>query len=186
MVVAALEGKKIAILVTNYGVEEAELASPRQAVLDAGGQPLIVAVSGEPIQTLVGDKDPGQTFEPDATLSNQSASTYDGLIVPGGTINADKLRMNEDAIAFVDAFITAGKPIASICHGPWTLVESGRLKGKTLTSFASLQTDILNAGANWVDESVRVDPEGGWTLVTSRNPGDLEDFNRELVSAFAG
>jgi protease I len=94
--------------------------------------------------------------------------------------------MNEDAIAFVDAFITAGKPIASICHGPWTLVESGRLKGKTLTSFASLQTDILNAGAGWVDESVRVDPEGGWTLITSRNPGDLDDFNRELVSAFAG
>src|ERR1700712_4855240 len=143
---AALEGKKIAILVSNYGVEEAELASPLQAVRDAGADAVVIAVSDEVIQSLVSDKDQGQTFTPDATLANESASTYDGLIVPGGTINADKLRVNEEAIAFVDAFISAGKPIASICHGPWTLVESGRLSGKTLTSFASLQTDILNAG----------------------------------------
>src|SRR6195952_507085 len=123
MIVDELNGKKIAILVSNYGVEEAELASPRQAVLDSGGTAVVVAVSDDPIQTLVGDKSPGKQFTPDRVISGEDASGYDGLIVPGGTINADQLRINADAIAFVDAFITAKKPIASICHGPWALVE---------------------------------------------------------------
>lgn len=181
-----LDGKKIAIIVTNYGVEEAELESPRQAVLDAGGQAVILAAEAGEIKTLVGDKDPGKTFSADAALAGAEQGDFDGLIIPGGTINADQLRLNEDAIALVDAFIGAGKPIAAICHGPWALVESGRLGGKTLTSFASLQTDIDNAGGNWVDESVQVDSAGGWMLVTSRDPGDLPDFNREIVKAFAG
>lgn len=180
-----LDGRKIAIVVTNYGVEEAELESPRQAVLDAGGEPVILAVEPGEIVTLVGDKDPGKTFRADATIAGQEQGDYDGLIIPGGTINADQLRLNEDAIALVDSFIEAGKPVGAICHGPWALVESGRLDGKTLTSFASLQTDIDNAGGSWVDESVQVDSEGGWTLVTSRDPGDLPDFNREIVTAFA-
>ncbi|WP_066043978.1 type 1 glutamine amidotransferase domain-containing protein [Herbiconiux solani] len=180
-----LDGRKIAILVTNYGVEEAELASPRQAIQDAGGDPVVVAIEQAPIQSLVGDKDPGQSFTPDAVVGDVSVDDFDALVVPGGTINADNLRLQEDAIDLVSAFIEAGKPIGAICHGPWALVESGEIVDKRMTSYASLQTDILNAGAEWVDESVCVDTEGGWTLVTSRTPDDLDDFNREIVAAFA-
>ena len=179
-----LNGKTIAIIVTNYGVEEAELADPRQAVLDAGGQVVIVAASDAPVESLVGDKKPGRTFTPDTTIDEADPSGFDGLIIPGGTINADHLRTNAAAITLIEHHVDQGKPVAAICHGPWALVESGRLSGKTLTSYPSLQTDIRNAGATWVDESVSVDADGGWTLVTSRRPGDLDDFNRELVAAF--
>lgn len=181
----ALDGRKIALLVTNYGVEEAELASPRQAVEDAGGDPVIVAVEESPVQTLVGDKDPGRTFDPDAILGRVSADDFDALIVPGGTINADNLRLNADAVDLVSAFIDAGKPVAAICHGPWTLVETGELAGRTLTSYPSLRTDVINAGADWVDETVHVDDDGDWTLITSRIPDDLEAFTREFVRVFA-
>ncbi|MBF4574369.1 type 1 glutamine amidotransferase [Herbiconiux sp. VKM Ac-1786] len=181
----ALDGKRIALLVTNYGVEEAELAAPRQAVEDAGGDPVIVAVEDSPVQSLVGDKDPGRSFTPDALIGKVSADEFDALIIPGGTINADKLRLEEDGIDLVAAFIDAGKPVAAICHGPWALVETGQLAEKTLTSYPSLQTDIINAGADWVDEPVQVDDVGGWTLVTSRTPDDMEDFTRELVRVFA-
>lgn len=182
---AELDGKRIALLVTNRGVEEAELARPRQAVLDAGGELVILAPQPGEVRTLVHDEDPGETFTADRAVADARAEEFDGLIVPGGTINADQLRLDEDAVAFVDAVIRQHKPIAAICHGPWALVESGRLVGKTLTSFPSLQTDIENAGAQWVDEEVHVDRENGWTLVSSRNPGDLDAFDRELVAAFA-
>lgn len=181
-----LDGKRIALLVTNSGVEEAELASPLQAVIDAGGEAVILAPEAGEVRTLVHDEEPGETFTADRPVAGADIGEFDGLIVPGGTLNADKLRLDEDAIALVDAAIQAGTPIAAICHGPWALVESGRLGGKTLTSFPSLQTDIENAGARWVDEEVHVDREGGWTLVTSRTPDDLEAFDRELVAAFAG
>ncbi|GAB3412039.1 type 1 glutamine amidotransferase domain-containing protein [Schumannella luteola] len=180
-----LHGKKIAIVVTNYGIEQDELVRPRQAVIDAGGQAVIVAVEQGDVATLVGDKDPGATLAADLTISAADAADFDALIIPGGTINADSLRLENDAIAFVSDFVEAGKPIAAICHGPWALVETGRVSGKTLTSYASLRTDLTNAGATWVDESVHVDREAGWTLVTSRDPDDLDDFTRELVTAFA-
>jgi len=183
---AQLDGKRIAVLVTNEGVEEAELASPTEAVTAAGGEAVLLAPEQGEIQTRVNDLDPGRVFTADAPIAGADPADFDGLIVPGGTVNADRLRLEEDAVALVDAFITAGKPIASICHGPWALVESGRLADKTLTSYPSLQTDIENAGAQWVDEEVHVDRNGGWTLVTSRNPGDLDAFDRELVAAFAG
>jgi len=182
---SALTGKKIAIVVTNYGIEQDELARPRQAVLDAGGDAVIVAVKSGDIETLVGDKDPGETFTADLTIDAADAADFDALVIPGGTINADSLRLEGAAIEFVSDFIEAGKPVAAICHGPWALVEAGKVRGKTLTSYASLRTDLSNAGATWVDESVHVDDEGGWTLVTSRDPDDLDDFTRELVTAFA-
>ncbi|MGN6325596.1 type 1 glutamine amidotransferase domain-containing protein [Pseudolysinimonas sp.] len=183
---AQLDGKRIAIVTSNSGVEEAELASPRQAVIDAGGEAVLLAPEAGEVRTLVHDEDPGESFTADRPVAGADPAEFDGLILPGGTLNADKLRLDEDAIAFVDAVIRAGKPVAAICHGPWALVESGRLVGKTLTSFPSLQTDIENAGAQWVDEEVHVDREDGWTLVTSRNPGDLDAFGRELVAAFGG
>lgn len=183
---AELSGKRVAIIVTDYGVEEAELERPRQAVIDAGGDAVVVTTGENEIESLVDDKEPGKTFSADTTLDAADPESFDAVIVPGGTINADTMRLNEDAIEFVQAFIDAGKPVAAICHGPWSLIETGRVRDKTLTSFWSLQTDVTNAGATWVDEAVHVDPSGGWTLVTSRNPDDLDDFTRELVTAFAG
>ena len=137
-----------------------------------------------PIQTLVGDKDPGETFEPDDALDAVDPSGYDLLLIPGGTINADNLRQEARAVEIASAFIVAGKPIAAICHGPWTLVETGSLTGKHLTSYPSLQTDVRNAGGTWSDEPVVVD-DSGWTLITSRNPKDLPDFTRAIDEVLA-
>ena len=132
----------------------------------------VAAQQSDAIQTLVGDKDPGKTVDPDTTLATVSAGDFDALVVPGGTINADTLRTDKRAVEIVSAFVADGKPVAAICHGPWTLVEAGVLSGKTITSYPSLQTDIRNAGAEWVDQEVQVD--GGF--ITSRNPGDLPAF----------
>jgi protease I len=171
-VMADLQGHRVLAIVSNYGIEQDELKVPMQHLTDAGAQVDVAAVEQDTIQTLVGDKDPGETFQPSTTLQDADPSGYDLLLIPGGTINADNLRQEPRAVEIARTFIEAGKPIAAICHGPWTLVETGALSGKHLTSYPSLQTDVRNAGAEWVDQEVQVD--GG--LITSRNPDDLPAF----------
>ncbi len=176
---STLEGKKIAILVAD-GFEQSELAEPKKALEAAGAQTRIVS----PVEGWVkGWKDQqwGDALPVDVPLSNATANDYDGLLLPGGVMNPDKLRMIPEAVAFVKAFVSAGKPIAAICHGPWTLVEAGAVRGKTLTSWPSLQTDIRNAGGMWVDQQVVAD--GG--LITSRKPDDIPAFNEKMIQAFA-
>jgi protease I len=183
--VGTLTGKKIAFLTAQVGVEKAELESPWQAVLDAGGEPTLVAPERSPVQSMVGDVDKDTTYDPDITVADASATQFDALVLPGGTVNADKVRADEASVALVRAFVEARKPIAAICHGPWALVEAGVLPGKTLTSFPSLRTDIINAGATWVDQTVFHSEDGDWDLVTSRNPDDLDAFNSTLMTVFA-
>ncbi|MHA3704519.1 type 1 glutamine amidotransferase domain-containing protein [Jatrophihabitans sp. YIM 134969] len=181
-----LQGKKIAFLIANSGVEQVELTTPWQAVTDAGGQPVLVAPESGKAQAFHEDVNAADTFDVDVTVAEADPSEYAALVLPGGTTNPDKLRTDPQAVAFATAFVDAGKPVAAICHGPWTLVEAGVLEGKTLTSWPSLHTDIVNAGAHeWVDQEVVVSPENGWTLVTSRNPDDLDAFSSTLVEQFA-
>jgi protease I len=176
-----LTGRRVLAVVTNYGVEQDELVVPVEHLRDEGVDVTIAAVEAAPVQTLVGDKDPGRTLQPDATLAEVAAAEFDALLVPGGTINADTLRRDEHAVALARAFAAGGRPIAAICHGPWLLVEAGVLGGVTLTSYPSLQTDVRNAGAaQWRDEEVVTDEAGGFPLVTSRNPGDLPAFTAAL------
>jgi len=180
-----LVGKRIAFLVANAGVEQAELTSPWQAVKDAGGEPVLLAPEKDPVKTVNHDSEPGGSYEPDHVVGDVSAADFAGLVLPGGVANPDKLRLVPEAVAFVKAFAQSGKPIAAICHGPWTLVEAGVVAGKTLTSWPSLRTDIRNAGGDWRDEQVVLSPEQGFDLVTSRKPDDLDAFDQQLVKTFA-
>jgi len=176
---ATLDGKKILVIATNYGVEQDEIVVPIEQLRERGATVTVAAQETGAIQTLVGDKDPGKTVDPDTTIGGVNVQGFDALVVPGGTINADTIRTDEQAVSLVAAFVDANKPVAAICHGPWTLVEAGVLSGKTITSFPSLQTDVRNAGAEWVDREVQVD--GG--LITSRNPDDLPAFVDAIESA---
>ncbi|MFJ4220234.1 type 1 glutamine amidotransferase domain-containing protein [Curtobacterium luteum] len=170
---AALDGKKILVIATNYGVEQDEIVVPTEQLRERGADVTVAAQESGSIQTLVGDKDPGKSVPSDTTIDSvNGAGDHDALVVPGGTINADTIRQDSDAVALVKAFADAGKPVAAICHGPWTLIEAGVVSGKTLTSFPSLQTDVRNAGGEWVDQEVQVD--GGF--ITSRTPDDLHAF----------
>jgi deglycase len=175
-----LKGKKIAIIATD-GVEQVELTEPRKAVENAGGQTELLSLEDGQIQAMNSDINPADKFDVDKVIGDASADDYDGLILPGGTVNADHLRMSDDVVSFVQAIFKSGKPVGVICHGPWTLVEADLVRDRTLTSFPSLQTDIRNAGGKWVDEEVVVD-EG---LVTSRNPDDLPAFCSKIVEEFA-
>ncbi|WP_029290935.1 type 1 glutamine amidotransferase domain-containing protein [Cellulomonas sp. HZM] len=166
---------RVLTIVSNYGVEQDELVVPVGRLRDAGATVTVAAVKDEPVRTLVGDKDPGDVVTPDATLGDVDAADFDLLVIPGGTLNADQLRLDDDALALVDAFATAGKPVAAICHGPWLLATADKVRERSMTSYASLQTDLRNAGATWSDEPVVVD-EGAFTLITSRDPDDLDDF----------
>ena len=174
-----LDGKTIAFLATD-GVEQVELTEPWKAVEEAGGTPELVSLESGEIQGF-NHLDKGDTFSVDRTAADADASRYEGLVLPGGVANPDFLRADENAVAFVRAFCEQGKPVAAICHGPWTLIDAGVVQGRTLTSWPSLQTDLRNAGATWVDEKVHVD-EG---LVTSRKPADLPAFCAKLVEEFA-
>lgn len=180
-----LNGRKIAILTSNVGVEKVELESPRDAISQAGGTPELIAPEAGEVQTMVGDVDKDAKIPVDRPLGEVSADDYDALVIPGGTVNADHLRVETEAVALINSFIAAGKPIAAICHGPWALVEAGVLAGKTLTSYPSLRTDITNAGGSWVDEEVQHCTAEGWQLITSRNPHDLDAFNAKLIEVFA-
>ncbi|WP_031086244.1 DJ-1/PfpI/YhbO family deglycase/protease [Streptomyces sp. NRRL WC-3549] len=181
-----LSGRRVLAIVTNYGVEQDELVVPVRHLRDAGAAVDVAAVSADAVRTLVGDKDPGKTVQPTLTLGDADPDGYDLLLVPGGTLNADTLRLQDDALEIVRTFTSSGRPVAAICHGPWALVETGAVRGKTLTSYASLRTDVENAGGTWVDRPVVTDRAEGWLLITSRDPGDLEDFLREIDKELAG
>ncbi len=174
-----LENKRIAFLVAPEGTEQVELTEPWKAVEEAGGTPELLSTEEGEIQAF-NHLDKADTFTVDRTVSDASASDYDALVLPGGVANPDFLRMDKGAVAFVRSFFEQAKPVGVICHGPWTLVEADVLRGRTVTSWPSLRTDIRNAGGTWVDEEVVVD-EG---LVSSRNPDDLPAFCAKIVEEF--
>jgi protease I len=175
----SITGKKIAFLATD-GVEEVEYTEPRKAVENAGGTAELISIKTGSIQA-VNHMDKSRTYPVDKQVKDADAADYDGLVLPGGVANPDFLRMDPEAVRFVRDFFSAGKPVAAICHGPWTLVEAGVVDGRTLTSWPSLRTDLANAGATWVDEQVHVD-DG---LVTSRKPDDLPAFCDKMLEEFA-
>jgi protease I len=175
-----LNSKKIAIIATD-GVEQVELVKPREAVEKAGGEAELLSLETGQIQAMNSDINPADKFDVDKAIGDASPDDYDGLILPGGTVNADRLRTSDDVVSFVQKIFKDGKPAGVICHGPWTLVEADLVRDRTLTSWPSLQTDIRNAGGNWVDEEVVVD-QG---LVTSRKPDDLPAFCAKIVEEFA-
>ena len=174
-----LNGKKVAMLVTN-GFEQVELTSPRDALEQAGAEVHIVSPDSGEVKAW-NHSDWGESFGVDKTLEDASEADYHALVLPGGVMNPDKLRMDERAVAFTRAFFQAHKPVAAICHGPWLLAEADVVRGRKLTSYPSLKTDLKNAGATWVDQEVVVD-QG---LVTSRNPDDLPAFNAKMVEEIA-
>jgi protease I len=174
-----LSGMHVAILATD-GVEQVELTEPMQALKDAGAHPIVVSPKDGSIKAWQHDHW-GDQIPVDMTLSDARADDFEALMLPGGVMNPDHLRMDKTAVQFVKDFFTAGKPIAAICHAPWMLVEAGVVKGRTLTSWPSLQTDIRNAGGDWVDREVVTD-QG---LVTSRKPDDIPAFNRKMIEEFA-
>jgi protease I len=174
-----LEGKRVAFIATDM-VEQVELTEPWRAVKEAGGTPELISIEEGQIQGF-DHYDKADLFAVDRAIEEAQPDEYDGLVLPGGVGNPDRLRMDENVVSFVRQFVESGKPVAAICHGPWTLVEAGVVRGRTLTSFPSLQTDIRNAGGSWVDEEVQVDNG----LVTSRKPDDLPAFCAKVVEEIA-
>src|SRR3954447_14487622 len=175
-----LNGKKIAILTANEGVEQVEYTKPRQALEEAGATVEHIATEKGEVQ-LFEHLDKADKVQADKATADVSADDYDGVMLPGGVANPDRLRTDEAAVTFLQGFVNAGKPIAAICHAPWILVEADAVKGRTVTSYPSIRTDIENAGGTWVDEEVVVD-QG---LVTSRRPDDIPSFNDKMIEEFA-
>jgi protease I len=175
----SIKGKRIAFLATD-GVEEVEYTEPRKAIENAGGQAELISIKDGEIQA-VNHMDKAGTYPVEKQVKDATTEQYDALVLPGGVANPDFLRTDPDAVRFVRDFFATGKPVAAICHGPWTLVEAGVVDGRTLTSWPSLRTDLANAGATWVDEQVYVDG----SLITSRKPDDLPAFCNELLEAVA-
>ena len=174
-----LDNRRIAILATD-GFEESELFEPKKALENAGAKVNIISIKKGEIKAW-NKKDWGKTIHVDALVEDATAAQFDGLMIPGGVMNPDLLRNNKKAVEFVKAFVNEGKPIASICHGPQVLIETGMTKGRSMTSWASLKTDLTNSGANWVDREVVVDDN----LITSRSPDDIPAFNKKMIEAFA-
>jgi protease I len=178
-----LQGRRIAFVVANEGIEQVELTEPWQAVQDAGASPELLAPLPGKAQAF-NHLDKADTFPVDRAVGDADPASYHALVLPGGVANPDQLRTVPDAVGFVRAMFQAGKPAAVICHGPWTVVEADLVRGRTLTSWPSLRTDIRNAGGTWVDTEVQVCTAGPNVLVTSRNPGDLPAFCKQLVEEF--
>ncbi|MGZ4601242.1 MAG: type 1 glutamine amidotransferase domain-containing protein [Oryzihumus sp.] len=178
---ADLNGKTIAFLVAGEGIEQVELTHPWEAAAAAGATTVLLSPKGGSVQAF-NHLDKADTFPVDRQVGEASVADYDALVLPGGVANPDALRLDRDAVGFVRHFVDSGKPVAAICHAPWTLVEAGVLGGRTLTSWPSLRTDITNAGGTWVDQEVVVDGN----LITSRNPDDLKAFSAALLDALGG
>jgi protease I len=176
-----LDGKKIALLIAPRGTEEPEFVKPRDALKEAGAEVTVIGIEAGSAESVNGDLDPGGKYDVDRTAGDVSAEDFDGLVIPGGTVGADKLRADKDVVALVKAFFAAGKPVGAICHGPWLLAEADVLQGRKVTSYPSLATDLRNAGAEWTDQEVVTDSG----LVTSRKPDDLPAFCAKLVEEFA-
>ena len=170
---------KQVLMIATDGFEEAELFDPRQALLDAGAEVTLASIKREKIQGMVHDSDKGKTIAPDLLVTEVEPAKFDALVLPGGVANPDKLRLDPDAVALVRTFVESGKPVAAICHGPWLLVEAGVLKGREITSWPSLKTDIENAGGTRVDREVAKDGN----LITSRNPDDIPAFAQAILEA---
>ena len=179
-----LEGRRVAFLVANEGIEQVELTRPWEAVKQAGGRPELIAPKAGTAQAM-NHLDKADTFPVDRTTPEVSTSEYDAIVLPGGVANPDQLRTDSAAVTFIESMVEAGKPIAVICHGPWTLVEADVVRGRTITSWPSLQTDIRNAGGTWVDEQVVTCTAGPNTIVSSRKPDDLDAFCATLVDVLA-
>jgi protease I len=179
-----LEGKKIAFLVANEGIEQVELTEPWKAVEEAGGQPVLIAPEEGKAQAF-NHLDKADSFPVDRTTASLSVDAFDGVVLPGGVANPDQLRTDKPAVEFIKAWCEAGKPLAAICHGPWTLIDAGVVQGRTLTSWPSLQTDLRNAGATWVDRELQTCTGGPGPIITSRKPDDLPAFCKAIVEAFA-
>jgi protease I len=180
-----LSGTRVAFLTANEGVEQVELTAPWQAVKDAGGTPELLSPEAGDVQGF-NHVDKADTFTAHRSIRDADPLDYSALVLPGGVVNADELRTAQGVVTFVQRIFEAGKPAAVICHGPWTLVEADLVRGRTLTSWPSLKTDIRNAAGNWVDAEVQVCTNGPNTLVTSRKPDDLPAFCEQMVKAFAG
>lgn len=170
-----LKGKRVAVIATD-GVEQSEFTEPVKALQQEGASVSIISLKKGPFKAW-NHKDWGETFNADLSIEDANSEDFDGLVLPGGVMNPDKLRTNERVIAFATEFIDRAKPVAAICHGPWTLIETGKLQGRNMTSYPSIRTDLINAGVNWTDEEVVVDNG----LVTSRNPGDLPAFCKKMI-----
>jgi protease I len=179
-----IQGKTIAFLVAPEGIEQVELTEPWRAVQDGGGTPRLISTSPGRVQAFR-HLDKADTFPVDATVHEVSESDFDGLVLPGGVANPDFLRTQENAVQFARSFFDVGKPVAAICHAPWTLIEADVVRGRTTTSWPSLKTDLRNAGATWVDEEVVIDRNGPNVLITSRKPDDLKAFCQATLDAFA-
>lgn len=180
----SLAGRRIAFLVANEGAEQVELTEPWKAVEEAGGEPVLIAPDGGTIQAF-NHLDKADTFPVDVVAKDANVDDYAGLVLPGGVANPDHLRLHRPAVELARGFVDRGKPIAVICHAPWTLIEADVVRGRTMTSWPSLQTDIRNAGGNWTDQEVVVDTNGPNTIVSSRKPADLPAFCRTFVQVFS-
>ncbi|WAJ36338.1 type 1 glutamine amidotransferase [Pseudomonas sp. GOM7] len=178
-----LQGKKVLFITANTGIERDELLKPMQALKDQGATVTHASIKGGQAETWLQDKEKDVSVQSDTHIAGLAAPDYDLLVIPGGTVNADTLRQDGDAQSLVQAFREAGKPVAAICHGPWLLIDAGVVPGKVLTSYSSVRTDLVNAGAEWVDTQVQVCQGQNWTLITSRNPGDIQAFNEALGKA---
>lgn len=176
-----LAGKHVAILIAPRGSDDSEFTRPRQALRQAGAKVTVLGLEQGKAETFRNDLDPADTHPVDALVAAANADDFDAIVIPGGTVGADKLRADSDVTALVKALVEAGKPVAAICHGPWVLIDAGVVRGRTLTSYPSLKLDLGNAGARWVDREVVVDAG----VITSRTPGDLSAFNKALIDALS-
>ena len=184
MTQSQLTGKRIAFLVATEGIEQVELTEPWKAVQEAGGEPVLLSTKEGSVQAF-NHLEAADTFPVDVVVDHASPSEYAALVLPGGVANPDALRTSRSAVSFVGQFVASVRPVAAICHAPWTLVEADAVRGRRLTSWPSLQTDLRNAGAEWVDEQVVVDRSGPGPLITSRKPDDLPAFSKTLLEVLA-